>query len=104
MRDHLGYATVAVLTAVRQGHRFGLDVMRQTALPSGTVYPTLARAERSGLVRSRWEDRAAADRDGRPRRRHYQLTAAGETALARAVQRLEQLTLPARRAFGKARP
>src|SRR5262245_28289578 len=103
MREHLGSATVAILGAVRQGHRFGLDVMRQTGLPSGTVYPTLARAERAGLVRSRWEDRAAADRAARPRRRHYQLTAAGETALAKAVERLDALTSPVRRILGKAR-
>ena len=30
MREHLGSATVAILGAVRQGHRFGLDVMRHT--------------------------------------------------------------------------
>src|SRR5262245_54903364 len=103
MRDHLGSATVAILGALTQGHRFGLDIMRQTALPSGTVYPTLARAERAGLVRSRWEDRATADRAARPRRRHYQLTPAGEAALTRAVERLHALTQPVRRALGKAR-
>jgi PadR family transcriptional regulator, regulatory protein PadR len=103
MRDHLGYATVAILGAVKQGHRFGLDIMRQTGLPSGTVYPTLARAERSGLVRSRWEDRETADREARPRRRHYQLTAAGDTALGRAARRLDALTWPARRQVRKAR-
>ena len=103
MREPLGYATVAILGAIRQGNRFGLDIMRQTGLPSGTVYPTLSRAERSGLVRSRWEDRDAADREARPRRRNYQLTASGEAALARAARRLDALTLPARRAFRKAR-
>src|SRR6187397_781344 len=104
MREHLGYATVAILGAVKQGHRFGLDIMRQTGLPSGTVYPTLARAERSGLVRSQWEDRDTADREARPRRRHYRLTAAGDTALTHAAQRLDALTWPARQAFRKARP
>lgn len=104
MREHLGYATVAILGALSQGHRFGLDIMRQTGLPSGTVYPTLARAERSGLVRSRWEERDAADRAARPRRRHYQLTAAGETALARSSRRLDELAWPARHAFRRVRP
>jgi DNA-binding PadR family transcriptional regulator len=72
-------------------------------LPSGTVYPTLARAERSGLVRSRWEGRAAADREARPRRRHYALTREGEAALARAAQRLDALTSDVVRAVRKAR-
>jgi PadR family transcriptional regulator, regulatory protein PadR len=103
MRDQLGYATVAILGAVKQGHQFGLEIMRHTGLASGTVYPTLARAERSGLVRSRWEDREAADREARPRRRHYQLTAAGTTALDRAARRLDALTWPARRDARRAR-
>jgi PadR family transcriptional regulator PadR len=103
MRERLGYATVAVLGAVKQGHRFGLDVMRQTGLPSGTVYPTLARAERSGLVRSRWEDRTTADRAARPRRRHYHLTAAGESALAKAAEQLDAIASPLRGIFRKAR-
>jgi PadR family transcriptional regulator len=102
VREHLGYATVAILGAVKQGNRFGLDIMRQTGLASGTVYPTLARAERSGLVRGRWEDRSVADRNARPRRRHYQLTPAGASALARSLERLETLTYPVRRALQKA--
>ena len=105
MREHLGYATVAILGAVRQGHRFGLDIMRQTGLPSGTVYPTLARAERSGLVRSRWED----SRHRRPRGdvRDGATTSSRPPATSRwpaAPERLDALTWPARRAFRKARP
>jgi DNA-binding PadR family transcriptional regulator len=103
VREQLGYATVVVLGAVKQGHRYGLDIMRLTGLPSGTVYPTLARAERSGLVRSRWEDRAAADHAARPRRRHYQINAAGEAALAKAIERWHALTSPVRRLPAKAR-
>jgi DNA-binding PadR family transcriptional regulator len=83
----LGYATVAILHAVARGARFGLDVMRDTGLPSGTVYTTLGRAEENGLVRGRWEDRDTADREARPRRRYYQLTPDGKRALADALAR-----------------
>jgi PadR family transcriptional regulator PadR len=44
-------------------------------LPEGTVYPSLYRLERRGLVTSRWEQVA-----GR-RRRVYRLTSAGKRSL-----------------------
>ena len=43
----LGQATVALMKAISEGHRFGLDIMEETGLPSGTVYPTLARMDLS---------------------------------------------------------
>jgi DNA-binding PadR family transcriptional regulator len=54
-----------------------------TALTAhGTLYKALARMEGMGLLTSTWEapDRAAAE--GRPRRRLYEVTGAGERALA----------------------
>lgn len=84
----LGAATVSILRSVREGHCFGLDVMDATGLPSGTVYPTLARMEDRGIVESEWEDEATAKQDGRPRRRYYRLTPEGATALAEAIARL----------------
>ncbi|MGH2967081.1 MAG: PadR family transcriptional regulator [Gemmatimonadales bacterium] len=48
----------------------------------GTVYKALARLEGMGLLESSWEDPAAAEAAGRPRRRLYRITAAG--ALARS--------------------
>ncbi|HEX8928175.1 MAG TPA: helix-turn-helix transcriptional regulator [Actinomycetota bacterium] len=44
-------------------------------LPEGTIYPALHRLEAAGLLRSGWS--AAAGR----RRRVYQITGAGATAL-----------------------
>jgi DNA-binding PadR family transcriptional regulator len=88
----LGAATVAILKATRDGHRFGLDVMDATGLPSGTVYPTLARMEERAYVESEWEDEAAARADGRPRRRYYRLTAEGSRALSEALERLAALS------------
>jgi DNA-binding PadR family transcriptional regulator len=92
----LTYTALFVLQAVAQGHRFGFDIMDATRLPSGTVYPALRRLEAMGLVSSAWEDDGRARRDGRPRRRNYQLTRAGREELVegevryRAVARLFQ--------------
>lgn len=66
---------------------YGLQIGQAAALPSGTVHPILARLEACGWVQSRWEDIDPA-REGRPRRRYYQLTRDGaelaRNALARA--------------------
>ena len=90
----LGYATVMVLQAIRDGHRYGLDIVERTDRPSGTVYPTLGRMEKRRLVRARWEDQRVADREGRPRRRYYELTDAGEQELATALSRFRQIADP----------
>jgi PadR family transcriptional regulator len=50
----------------------------------GTLYRALARLEDAGLLTSRWEDPDVAVREGRPRRRLYQVTGLGEAALTRA--------------------
>ena len=50
----------------------------------GTLYKALERMERAGLLASRWEDHAIAEEANRPRRRLYEVTAAGETALVAA--------------------
>lgn len=92
MRARIGFATAQVFQALADGNRFGLDVMRATNLPSGTVYPTLTRAEASSLVRGKWESDLIATREGRPRRRYYELTASGRIALAEAMQRFNALT------------
>jgi PadR family transcriptional regulator, regulatory protein PadR len=56
--------------------RYGLEIAGEAGLPSGTIYPTLARLERAGWVESHWES-IDADAIGRPRRRYYELTAEG---------------------------
>jgi DNA-binding PadR family transcriptional regulator len=91
MRTRIGFATATIFEALVRGNGFGLDIMRETGLPSGTVYPTLSRAEASGLVRGKWEARRQADLEARPRRRYYELTAAGHTALAEALTRFREL-------------
>jgi DNA-binding PadR family transcriptional regulator len=83
----LSFTGLFVLQAVAQGHRFGFDIMEVTGLPSGTIYPALRRLEARALVTSGWENDAKARRDGRPRRRYYELTAAGKRQLAEAEAR-----------------
>jgi PadR family transcriptional regulator len=48
----------------------------------GTLYKALSRMETAGLLTSTWEDPNLAAGEGRPRRRLYQVTGAGERALA----------------------
>ena len=65
------------------------DTQRRTLTAYGTLYRALHRLERAGLVESFWEDPAQSERNGRPRRRLYRVTALAEIALARvrAAQR-----------------
>ncbi|MFP5353500.1 MAG: PadR family transcriptional regulator, partial [Actinomycetota bacterium] len=50
----------------------------------GTLYKALDRMEKAGLLQSRWEDPSAAAEEKRPRRRFYEVTAAGARARAAA--------------------
>lgn len=50
----------------------------------GTLYKALDRMQKAGLLESDWEDPVAAAREGRPRRRFYRVTAAGEAALVKS--------------------
>jgi PadR family transcriptional regulator PadR len=75
-------ATVSVLRVmcVANGPQWGLQIVRDSGRPAGSVYPILARLEAAGWARSNWE----TDSDhGGPRRRYYQFTPDGrEAALA----------------------
>lgn len=83
--------TALVLRAVAAGHGHGFDIMDACGLPSGTAYPALRRLEKAGLLRSRWEDAAAAHAEGRPRRRTYALTTQGRAALPEAETKLAEV-------------
>jgi len=48
----------------------------------GTLYKALQRLEEAGLLESQWEDPNIAAAEGRPRRRLYAVSGAGERALA----------------------
>ncbi len=87
----LAFGQVSVLHAVADGNRFGFEIMDATGLTSGSVYPTLDKLESLGFLRSTWEDAKIARRDKRPPRRYFDLTTAGATALAAALQRYKNL-------------
>lgn len=86
-RLNLTFPTAQVLQALAAGYHYGFDVMDATGLPSGTVYPILRRLDGEGLVHSKWEKQAEAQKAVRPPRRYYAITTAGEAMLAAAVAR-----------------
>ena len=85
------HPTALILAALAAGFRYGFDIMDATGLPSGTVYPILRRLDREGLLESEWEEHAEAQREQRPPRRYYEITALGERMLADAVARYDSL-------------
>lgn len=86
------YPTAMALAAIGEGHRYGFDIMDATGLPDGTVYPILRRLEGRGYLVGKWEDEDVAFRDGRPARRYYELTAAGDDALRAALAKFPRLS------------
>ena len=54
--------------------RYGYELMKETGLLSGTLYPLLMRMSDQGLVEAEWLPPTQA---GRPPRHAYRLTAAG---------------------------
>ncbi|MER5265887.1 PadR family transcriptional regulator [Actinosynnema sp. NPDC002837] len=72
----IGGATVDVLEVLLGSDqpRWGLEIIKLTGRPSGSVYPLLDRLERAGWVTSSWDD--DSERRG-PRRRMYVLTPEG---------------------------
>ena len=85
--SRLTHVTALILHAIDAGFVYGLSITGMTGLPSGTIYPAMRRMEEDRLIRSRWERQAIADREQRPPRKYYQLTAAGRAALETARQR-----------------
>jgi PadR family transcriptional regulator PadR len=69
------------LSARSRQWRHGYDLMKQTGLLSGTLYPLLMRMTEQGLVEAEWR---APEQPGRPARHAYRLTCAG-IALAQAA-------------------
>ena len=70
--------------------RYGLDLMRATDQPSGTLYPILSRLLDAGWVVANWESEHDPVVEGRPARRYYRLTPHGVTAARAAVADLSQ--------------
>ncbi len=79
--------TRAVLAALLGGGgdwRHGYDLMRETGLKSGTLYPILIRLTESGLLEAEWRQ---AVPPARAPRHAYRLTAQGRAFAHAAAQR-----------------
>ncbi|MEV0458960.1 PadR family transcriptional regulator [Catellatospora methionotrophica] len=85
----IGRATIDVLAVLLDSEqpRWGLEIIKATGRPTGTVYPLLDRLERAGWVSSSWDEQG--DRKG-PRRRLYVLTHDGAAEARRICQRAAQ--------------
>lgn len=92
----LSHTAAIILQCIHAGSIYGFSIMERTGLPSGTVYPALRRLERDALIRSEWEKPAVAERELRPARKYYKVTAAGKSTLQASLKRyplLEKLTV-----------
>ena len=78
---------VAALLHDPTAEHYGLELMRATGHPSGTLYPILVRLEGAGWVSTRWEEIDPTEA-GRPPRRYYRLTAEGVIAARQALAEL----------------
>lgn len=82
--------TVAIVEAFLEepaGWWYGLELSKAIGLPSGTIYPALGRLhKRWGWLESRWAEEGLP---GRPPRRMYRLTGAGERAAREFIAQQE---------------
>src|SRR5689334_3897658 len=62
-----------------QRPRYGLELMRLTGQPSGSLYPNLAKFEQAGWLIGGKED-IDPHKEGRPARRFYRISGAGARA------------------------
>jgi PadR family transcriptional regulator, regulatory protein PadR len=74
--------------------RYGYDLMKAARLPSGTLYPMLARLEDEGLVNAAWE--TPGEGIERPRK-YYQLTGEGVRVVRVELAELDHARRPADR-------
>ena len=78
-----GTVEYCVLALLRDGERYGFELVRELAkadglvTSEGTIYPLLTRLRKDELVTTFWQESEAG-----PPRRYYRLTDAGRGALA----------------------
>src|SRR5580693_443463 len=82
-----------------RGWHYGYELSKATGLTSGTLYPLLMRLSDRGLLDSEWRD---PQRNGRPARHAYRLTAGG-LQLARDSEKVLADGSAVRRKAGTAR-
>jgi DNA-binding PadR family transcriptional regulator len=84
------------LSAEGRQWRHGYDLMKETGLQSGTLYPLLMRMTDQGLVEAEWREPA---QPGRPARHAYRLTTAGVAFAQAAVNDPDRTVLPSKAAL-----
>ncbi|MGW5003114.1 PadR family transcriptional regulator [Streptomyces hydrogenans] len=73
---------------------YGMQLMKQARLSSGSLYPILARLERAGWIDGKTED-IDPQEAGRPARRYYTMTGEGVRAARLELAELsEQFRVP----------
>ena len=90
-----GAIQLCLLAQLRQRRMYGFEIIRVLRersngffdLKEGTLYPALHRLERRGLIEAE-----TVMQKGRPPRKYYQLTPAGERALAEAEAEWSSMT------------
>jgi PadR family transcriptional regulator, regulatory protein PadR len=98
-----GSAEVAILSLVEERARHGYEIAKLIARRSrgaltfrvASLYPTLYRLERRGLIQGRWLEKA-----GERRRRFYRITPAGRVVLQQQRNAWEAFVAGLRRVAG----
>ena len=83
----LSHTAALILQTVDNGCSYGFDIMDETGLPSGTVYPALRRMEKEGWIASQWEAEKKAVAEQRPARKYYRVTRIGTQVLEQSQKR-----------------
>lgn len=83
----LSHTAALILQTVDNGCSYGFDIMEETGLPSGTVYPALRRMETEGWITAQWESDKKAFAEQRPARKYYRITRSGAQVLEQSHKR-----------------
>jgi len=82
-----GFLDLCLLALLAERRDYGRGLVERLAdagfdeVPGGTLYPSLLRLEKQGLVRTEWEPSPSG-----PRRKYYELTKEGRAAVAERTQ------------------
>ena len=68
-------SVVEIFLEAPDSWHYGYDLSKKLGMPSGTLYPILARLSERELLETRWVE---SEVEGRPRRHMYRMTSAGK--------------------------
>jgi DNA-binding PadR family transcriptional regulator len=77
--------------------RFGLELIQETGIPSGSLYPILHRLEGAHILESSWEELETAVAAGRRPRKKYRLSPAMAERAGQLVDESRQVDVTATR-------